>query len=310
VVEAAKVLSATVSGVFTVGAADVTLRGLVVKGGIDLNGDRARASRCKVDASGPTPAVQVSGGTGVVVEFSDLSRFTGRGIQIDGPARSPRIYRNWVHAQGATTVDTIAGIISGVGKGTSDVPIRAHILENLVEALTVRQAIELKSSNNRVEGNTVVGTSTRPADILVRHGLDNVLVRNWVEDGRLLVGDERSVAVRNRVTGSRHDPVLGVKAGDITGDELRAGVSGYPISEDARVVAQEAVGEIGWRYEGWGMGPMRTRVEAQDRGTWPVRETLVAPGEVTYPETTDWAPMPAASPSRLSATQVGPFGQP
>jgi hypothetical protein len=211
-----------------------------------------------------------------------------------------------VHAQGTTTGEAVAAIISGVGKTTSDVPIGAHILENRLEALQARQAIETKSSNNRIEGNTALGTTTRPADILVRHGLDNVLVRNWIQDGRLLVGDERSVAVGNQISGSRHGPVLGVKAGDITGDELRAGVSGYPISEDARVITQLAVDEIGWRYSSWNLKPVRTSIEAQDQVTWPVRESLVDPDQVTYSETTSWSPIPAA-PSQLAANQVGPF---
>jgi hypothetical protein len=305
VVQAVTTLRATISGTFTVAAADVTLRGLVVRQGITLNGDRARASRCKVDASGAADAVRVAGGTGVVVEFCELTNFASQAVDVLGPARSPRVYRNWVHGQGVPPTDDGAAIIVGTGKATSAVTIGALVLENRVEALNARQAIETKSSGNRIEGNTVVG-GAKPGDILVRHGLDNVLVRNWVQNGRVLVGDERSVAVRNRTSGSRYDPVLGVKAGDITGDQLRAGVSGYPISEDARVITQEAVDEIGWRYEGWDLKPLRTSVEAQDRATWPVRPSFVDPDQVAYSDATSWGPTPAA-PVELTTGQVGPF---
>jgi hypothetical protein len=86
IVQAVTTLSATISGTFAVKAADVTLSGLAVKRGIILQGNRARASRCKVEASGSTPAVEIASGTDVAVEFCDLSKFTGRGIQITDAA--------------------------------------------------------------------------------------------------------------------------------------------------------------------------------------------------------------------------------
>ena len=156
-IEAARTLGATITGHFTVKAPDVALVGLNVTLGIDLGRDRARASRCKVDGSGLEPPLQISGGTGVVVEFCELTNFGGRGLQIEGGAREPRVYRNWVHGQYGSDSDAIAAIIAGMGKGTSATPIAAHILENRVEGLSARQAIETKSSGNRIERNTVVG---------------------------------------------------------------------------------------------------------------------------------------------------------
>ena len=142
---------------------------------------------------------------------------------------------------------------SGVGRTTSDKVIGAHILENLVEDNRLRQAIEVKSSGNRIEGNTVIGAE-KPADILVRHELDNVFVGNWVENGRLLIGDMRTLAVRNWVGGKKFSPCIGVKAGDITGNQLRAGVIGYPIREGARLIPPtRALFELGWRYPDWNL---------------------------------------------------------
>ena len=250
----------------------------------------------------------VRGGTGVVVEFCELTNFSGRGIQIEGGAREPRVYRNWVHGQVGADSEAVAAIISGIGKGTSALPINAHILENLVEGLSARQAIEVKSSGNRVVRNTVIG-GTKPADILVRHGFDNLFVGNWVENGRLLVGDMRSVAVRNRVGGKRYKPCLGVKAGTLTGNELRTGVIGYPVSEGARLIANDAVIELGWRYNDWNLAPVATCIEAHDQALWPIRTTLCASTQVTHLPATDFS-LPATAPRQLTTADVGPFGQP
>jgi hypothetical protein len=232
-----------------------------------------------------------------------------------GPARSPRIYRNHIHDQAPppNPLD-VAAMIAGTGKSTSAVEIGAHFLENLVERTEGRQTIELKSSANIVEGNTSIGTNQRAGDLLVRHGLDNVFLRNWVESGRLLVGDERTVAVRNLCTGA-HGPCVGVKAGTLTGDDLRRGQSGYPISEGARLVANETAIELGWRFDGtWPRRPVGTRIEAHDTGRWPVRQTTrgtpsLGTVEATVVPTTDYGPLPAA-PRRLTAAEVGPFAQP
>jgi hypothetical protein len=305
VIQCARILGATVTGKFTVAAADVTLLGLVVRRGIVLTRDRAKASRCRVDGSGTDSAVEVAAGRGAVVEFCDLTNFASQAVRVLGPARSPRIYRNHVHDQAPppNPLD-VAAMIAGTGKATSAVEIGAHFLENLVERTEGRQTIELKSSANIVEGNTSIGTNQRAGDLLVRHGLDNVFLRNWVESGRLLVGDERTVAVRNLCTGA-HGPCVGVKAGTLTGDDLRRGQSGYPISENARLVANEAVVELGWRY-GWNRKPVGTRIEAHDEGRWAIRRTLVDPGEVSISAATDYGPLPAA-PRKLTAAAVGPF---
>jgi hypothetical protein len=306
-VEAARTLGATIAGHFTAKAADVALVGLNVTLGIDLSGDRARASRCKVDGSGLEPPLQISGGTGVVVEFCELTNFGGRGLQIEGGARGPRIYRNWVHGQYGSDSEAVAAIIAGVGKGTSATPIAAHILENRVEGLSARQAIETKSSGNRIERNTVVG-ATKPADVLVRHGLDNVFVGNWIENGRLLVGDVRTVAVRNRVEGRKFQPCIGVKAGTLTGEQLRLGVIGYPISEGARLIANEGMVELGWSYTGWNLMPLATSIEAHDQARWPVKTTLCDPLQVVNLPETDIGALPEP-PRELTVAEVGPFAQ-
>lgn len=308
VIEAQSLLGATVAGSFLVKAADVSLKGLVITGGIVLNGDRARASRCRIESGSETAVVEISGGTGVVVELCEMTNFGGRGIQIGGGARAPRLYRNWIHGQFPDDNQGVAAIISGLGKNTSALPIGAHILENLLEGLSARQAIETKSSSNRIERNTVIGGS-RPGDVLVRHGLDNVLIGNWVENGRLLVGDRGSIAAYNRVGGTRHEPCLGVKAGTLTGDQLRTGMVGYPISEGARLIANQAVIDLGWHYDGWTLMPLATSIEAHDQAQWPVVMTLCDPLQVTYSDTTDPG-LPAVTPQRLTSADVGPFAQP
>jgi hypothetical protein len=307
VIQASKTLGTTLTGQLIVQASDVSVVGLTVTKGIDLDADRTRASRCRVDGSGLVPPIQITNGTGVVVEFCELINFGGRGLQIEGRAQQPRVYRNWVHGQVGSDSEAIAAIISGVGRGTSATPIGAHIIENLIEDIRVRQAIETKSSGNRIEGNTVIGTE-KPADILVRHGLDNVLIGNWVEDGRVLVGDMRSVAVRNWVGGKRFLPCIGVKAGDITGNQLRAGKIGYPISEDARLIANEGIVDLGWRYSDWNLKPLATAIEAHNQKTWPVKITRCDSNQITYATTTSFSPMPPA-PRQLTTADVGPFGK-
>jgi hypothetical protein len=302
-----KILGATITGNFVVKGDDVVLSGLIVKKGIELYGDRDRASRCKVDDSGGTAPMQLLGGQNIVVEYCDFSKFAAVGIRCTAATKRPHVYRNWLHDQ-ATPIDplNVAGIIAGSGKTTSLIKIEAHIHENLLENLQGRQAIETKSSNNRVEGNTVIGTSSRPADILVRHGLDNVLAGNWVIDGRVLVNDQRSVAIRNHVSGKRHGPCIGVKAGTLRGDELRAGQKGYPIAEHNRIIANEGEISVGWRASDWGKKPIGTKIEAHDRTKWPVKLTFADANEVTYLTSTDYKLMPAA-PRQLSRADVGPF---
>jgi nitrous oxidase accessory protein NosD len=306
-VEASTLLGAVVTGRFVVRAADVILRGLVVRKGVELGGDRARVERCRVDDCGAASAVELAGGAGAVVEFCELTNFASQAVRVAGAARAPLVRRNWIHDQ-APPPDPldVAAVICGTGKATSATRIGARVVENVVERIRARQAIELKSSGNVVEGNTALGNARWPADVLVRHGTDNVFLRNWVEDGRLLLVDERSLAVGNRCAGSRHGPCLGVMAGTLTGDDQRRGRKGYPISEDARVVANEAVVDVGWRYAGYGRRPLRTRIEAHDRARWPVRETFVDPGQVAYAAATDLGPMPAP-PRRLTPAEVGPF---
>jgi hypothetical protein len=307
VVDGGVFLGTTITGRFTVRAADVIVNGLVVRRGIEIRADRSRARRCRVDGSGNESAVKIAAGAGAAVEFCELTNYRGRAVDVAGQARWPLIHRNWLHGQARGGISgTVAGMMIGDSKETSATPIRAHVLENLVEGLVVRQAIELKSSGNRVEGNTTLGTETDAADLLVRHGTDNVFVGNWVEDGRLLLQDARSVAVRNCCTGTRFAPRIGVTAGTISGDDLRRGISGYPFSEDARVVANEAVVEIGWRFPGRGRKPVRTRVEAQDKARWPVLESFVDPWEVAHGEVTDYDPLPEA-PRRLTRADVGPY---
>jgi hypothetical protein len=269
-----EILGATITGRFIVKGADVVLSGLVVKKGIELYGERDRASRCKVDDSGGTAPMQLLGGSDIVVEYCDFSNFAAVGIRCTAATKRPHVYRNWFHDQ-ATPLDplNVSAIVAGSSKATSLIQIEAHIHENLTENLQGRQAIELKSSNNRVEGNTVIGTSQRPADVLVRHGLDNILASNWVIDGRVLVNDKRSIAVRNHTTGKRHGPCIGVKAGTLTGDDLRAGNSGYPIAENARLIANKGDISVGWRSPDWNRKPIGTKIEAHDRAKWPVIPT-------------------------------------
>jgi hypothetical protein len=243
----------------------------------------------------------------VVVEFCELTNFAGRGLQIGGGAQQPRIYRNWVHRQTGFDREANSAIISGLGRGTSATQIGAHILENLVEDVRVIQAIETRSSGNRIEGNTVIGAEN-PADILVRHGLDNVFVGNWVENGRLLVGDIRSVVVRNRVGGKSFLPCIAARAGEVTGNQLRAGTAGYPISEGARLIANEASIELGWRELEWQLKPLATTIEAHNRKTWPVKITFCDSRQITYAATTSYSPLPPA-PRRLTSADVGPFGK-
>jgi hypothetical protein len=303
------VLGATITGSFTLAGADIVLAGSQVKKGIVLKGDRTRASRCKIDASGTNPGVTIAKGTGCVVEFCEVRNHLGRGIRADTAARQARIYRNWVHDQGTPANPlAVANIIIGVTGGTSATVTGAKIVENLVEKAKARQAIECKASGNVLEGNTVVGTAKQPGDLLVRFGTDNVFLRNWVENGRLLLCDKQSIAVGNRCTGSLFKPCIGVKAGTSTADEMRSGgdTGAYLISEDARLIANESAVHVGWRYSTWSVKPRRTQIEIHDRSRFPVAQTLADPGEVTYADGSGWNPMPAAV-KRLVPSDVGPL---
>ena len=96
---AAPTPGATITGMLDLRAADVAAEGLVVRRGIELRGDRGRATRCRVDDSRNEFAVNVSGGAGGVVEFCELTNFRGRAVDIRGGASGPVVRRNWVHGQ-------------------------------------------------------------------------------------------------------------------------------------------------------------------------------------------------------------------
>jgi hypothetical protein len=291
---AANILQATITGRVKLTGTDVIISRVDVPKGIDLNGNRTRANRCRCNGVGGLfrNTILITGDD-CTVDWCETSFFDKEGIRNEG-------YRNTIRrcvltGKNASTPGTASAVISsGSDTASSAKAYRCLIIENLVYANDENNGIELKSSYNEIEGNTILGGGGQATNINNRHGIRNTFRRNWVEGGQLQLSDHDSVAVRNKGK-------VAVNAGKISGDVHRTGPDGIIYAEDAIVIDHDGSIQIGFKANNTCThAPERTILE---NCTGTVTTTL---GQFERRSVTSY-PRPTA-PTKLTTADVGPFG--
>jgi hypothetical protein len=175
------------------------------------------------------------------------------------------VRRNWLHDQGNPPADRNAWIYIGESRGTSALNQQTLIQYNRLETSHQHQNIELKSSNNRIIGNTCI-EGKAVANAYVRHGVGNYFALNWMMGGRAVIGasDKNTVLIRNHGRAA-------IRSGAISGDQLRAGAKGIVYAEDTIVALHDGPIELGWNLGVDKMAPQRTYIELCDG---PIIETV------------------------------------
>jgi hypothetical protein len=245
------------TGVVTLNGADGLISRCKSTAGIICAGARTRVNRCLIQGTG-TAAVDIVGinvrGSDVQVDGNEITK-TSNGLLIEKALR-PNVQRNWLHDQGTAPVDRNAWIYVGESKATSLLSQQCLIQYNRLESSKRHQHIELKSTSNRVIGNTSVQGRVL-ANLYSRHGPANYFALNWMVGKDSVVGaaDRSTILVRNHGKAA-------IRAGEISGDQLRAGAKGIVYAEDTIVSLHDGPIVLGWN-QGYGIiAPQRTIIEA------------------------------------------------
>ena len=186
-----------------------------LKQSLSLSGDGTRASNVRVVGSTERSAVTISGRNCVLSQF-EVTGHQHQGVEVTGSARNPLVELGWIHGQvpGAEAGTPRANLIFGSDKQTSDEEIGGVARYILIEtASSNRNAAEIKATSVRYENIVAPG-----GRVYTRHGLRNRLVSCMAP---LLLANEDAALVGCVADGA--DGLVGIKAGGITGDELRHG---------------------------------------------------------------------------------------
>jgi hypothetical protein len=96
----------------------------------------------------------------------------------------------------------IGGLVAGVTENPG-----FHVVEwNLIEDWVGVDGLELKSSDCISASTPCSARRAGQCSINVRHGPRTLILGNWIENGSIQLGDNDSVAVGNKTTGSAQQP--------------------------------------------------------------------------------------------------------
>jgi hypothetical protein len=218
---------------------------------------------------------------------------------------------NYLHGQapGGRVNSNSGMMIGGLVAGVTENP-GFHVVEfTLIEDWIGVDGLELKSSDCTLRWNTLLSATGGQCSINVRHGPRTLLLGNWVENGSIQLGDNDSVAVGNKTTGTRNGPAMRVKAGTCSPEEFLAsggGAGKYPYARDARVIWHDGDIQVGARPSGTETLPaLGTRIEACPGKVTIIGGTTPA-STYTRLDTTTWTG-DRPTPRRLSPADVGPL---
>ncbi len=183
-------------------------------------------------------------------EFDGWS--SGYAVEIDpfnsGRGRNPRIDSNLFNNSRSIPITV------GLQPSHSRLAVGARITNNLFINCRHSQIINIKSSKNVIEKNTLIGGG---GAFLNRHGTDNSFIANWLEDcGGLWLSDQNCKADGNRLVRAN----LLVLAGDITPKQVTKQSGGHPRAENALLTNNTAtVVRVGVSW-GWKLPALNTNV--------------------------------------------------
>lgn len=292
IVYAARFGTVTVGQRVQMHAPDSAILNLIVSDGIVLDGDRSRASRCRSGGAGQSVGGVNMVGNDNVLDWCEVQDFQGIGIEGNNNCRRPVIFGIHIHGQKIGPAGTNSMMMIGTSKEASALPIAPYVGRTLVDGSVKHDGVELKTSSAVIEDVTVVG-----CDLMQRHGKIGLrAVSCWAENGRIQLNDGGASAI-SCVTGTTEDACLAIVAGTISGDQLRAGTSGYPYAVNAHAEHHRGLVMVGWARPGWNRPPVNSTYAA-------CPSVRIAPGV----QAKEIAPSGAApAPARkLTPGQVGP----
>ena len=110
----------------------------------------------------------------------------------------PRIDHNWIHDfTGARHAGAHEAIQIGQCLAHTDCSVQALVENNLIEGIDqVHSVISVKSSDNVIRNNTVLGSA---GGIVNRHGERNLYEANWIEGARGCGSVTRTTVIGNKI---------------------------------------------------------------------------------------------------------------
>jgi hypothetical protein len=247
---------AVLTGAVTLSSADSLISRCKSTAGIVCSGARTRVNRCLVQGTG-SASIDIVGinikGNDVRVDGNEITR-TGTGVLITSALR-PIVERNWLHDQGTPPSNRLAWIYIGSDRTTSLLSQECLVRYNRFESSVWHQHAELKSKDNRVIGNTNVQGGIL-ANLYNRHGPANYFALNWIVGDESVIGasDKSTILIMNHGRAA-------IRAGQISGDQLRAGAKGIVYAEDTIVALHDGPIEMGWNQGAGPIAPKRTILE-------------------------------------------------
>lgn len=277
---------------------------------IVLAAPRARATRNVVD----TPPLWANGidatASDVAIDANEVRQFANNGLCPKPGTQRVYVGQNYLHGRvdGGRPLSQAGMMIGGLISGVTENP-GFHVIEgNLLEDWVGVDGLELKSSDCVLRGNTLIGSAAGQCSINVRHGPRTLIAGNWVENGSVQLGDNDSVAVCNKTTGTRNSPGLKIKAGTCSPEEFLAsggGAGKYPFARNARVVAHDGAIVVGFRANGVEtLVPLGTVIEACAGSV-----AAIAGASYSRSDVSTWTGE-QPTPRRLTPADVGPGAPP
>lgn len=219
-----------------------------------INRDNCRVAHCSF--SGSNGRASVDGAANVVINNNEFRGWSERCVSFNpltnGAGRNPHIHHNHFR-----DTDNVA-IAVGFQEAHQLLRVNALIEHNLFVNCGHNQVVNLKSSNNRVRHNTMIGSGA----FVSRIGIDNSFENNWIENSLgIWLSDRNCVASGNRLNNS---DIL-VLAGTITSDQVRGQSGGHPRADAARVVNNVARRTtVGVAWSGYNLPAINTVVEGHN----------------------------------------------
>jgi hypothetical protein len=259
----------------------------------------ARACVINAKEDGTDVALTLDG-DGSFAEYVEVTDFAHRGILFSGVGAEARYFHIHGQRKGAKSItDTTAGLMWGGTHPKDARSIKAWARYGLIQDIQLHDYCVVKAHDCGADHLTVIGGDT-PGDLYVRHGSRFQAIACWVQDGRLLLGDDDAVAIACVTTG-KHGATLGFRKGNGTGPEATAGKATYPLARNCRAVAHRGSVDTAWSNgtgPQWKDLPQGTVLEgiakAQVSGGGPARFVPLA------------TPLPADPARLLTPAEVGP----